>query len=209
VREVACPSCGGPVTFASSVSLLAVCGHCRATLLRRDLDVERLGTMALLLEDRSPVQIGAEGRWRGTGFAVVGRVQVRWEHGAWNEWYCLFDDGRAGWLGEAGGEYTLTFEAQASSLPPWSALRPGLRLRLAGVEHEVVDVRKARVVGGEGELPFRVDSGQETAVADLRGDGGGFASLDYGDDPPRVYLGEVVALGDLALRGLREPSSWR
>lgn len=194
----------------SAASLLVICGYCRATLLRRDVDVERIGTMAALLDDRSPLQVGAEGRWRSTGFGVLGRIQVGWEHGAWNEWYCRFDDGRTGWLGEAAGEYTLTFELEAPGpLPPWSSLRPGLRLALGGVEHEVVDVRRARIVGGEGELPFRVESGRETAVADLRSAAGGFASLDYGDDRPRVYLGEVVDLDDLSLRSVRERPAWR
>ena len=139
----------------SAASLLVVCGYCRATLLRRDVDVERIGTMAALLEDRSPLQVGAEGRWRSTGFGVLGRIQVGWEHGAWNEWYCLFDDGRTGWLGEAAGEYTLTFELEAPGpLPPWSSLRPGLRLALGGVEHEVRAAQRADRLGAE--QPVRV-----------------------------------------------------
>ena len=56
----------------SAASLLVICGYCRATLLRRDVDVERIGTMAALLDDRSPLQVGAEGRWRSTGFGVLG-----------------------------------------------------------------------------------------------------------------------------------------
>ena len=33
--------------------------------------------MAALLEDATPLQLGAEGAWRGTHFAVVGRLRVR------------------------------------------------------------------------------------------------------------------------------------
>src|SRR4030095_9924672 len=87
-----CPSCGAPVTFTSAQSLLAVCGYCRASLIRRDLDVEQFGTMSAPLEGSPPLQLAAEGVWRSTHFAVVGRVQIRWEHGMWNEWHCLFDD---------------------------------------------------------------------------------------------------------------------
>ena len=70
--------------------------------------------MAALLEDATPLQLGAEGVWRGTHFAVIGRLQVRWVGGSWNEWYCAFDDGRGGWLGEASGEYTVSFETTRS-----------------------------------------------------------------------------------------------
>ncbi len=209
-RSTSCPSCGAPVTFTSAQSLLAVCGSCRATLLRRDLDVEQIGTMAALLDDATPLQLGAEGAWRGTHFAVVGRLQVRWEGGRWNEWYCVFDDGRGGWLGEAAGEYAVSFETTVPEpLPDFERLRPGVRVTLGGIVYEVSDVREAEVIGGEGELPFRVDAGWKAAAADLRTPTTRFATLDYSDGPPRLYTGEVVERAALGLRGLRELDGWR
>jgi hypothetical protein len=213
-REVSCPGCGAAVKFVSAASLLAVCSYCRATLLRRDLDVERIGTMAQLVADGTLLQLGAEGVYRSTHFAVVGRVQVRYDEGGWNEWYLVFDDGRAGWLGEAAGEYTISFETPlVGHAPAWEALRPGATLTLSGVTYEIADVRRARVVGGEGELPFRVEGEYETAAADLRTHDARFATLDYSDadagTPPRVYVGEVVELATLGLRGLRELDGWR
>lgn len=213
-REVACPGCGAAVKFVSTASLLAVCGYCRATLLRRDLDVERIGTMAQLIADATLLQLGAEGIYRSTPFAVVGRVQVRYAEGGWNEWYLIFDDGRSGWLGEASGEYTISFPAPLDGpAPAWEALRAGGTLTLGATTYEIADVRRARVVGGEGELPFRIDAGYETAAADLRTDTARFATLDYSDadagTPPRLYVGEVVDFTALALRGLRELDGWR
>ena len=213
-REVSCPGCGAAVKFVSAASLLAVCSYCRASLLRRDLDVERIGTMAQLVADATLLQLGAEGVYRSAHFAVVGRVQVRYDEGGWNEWYLVFDDGRAGWLGEAAGEYTVSFETPlVGRAPAWEALQAGGTLTLEGVTYEIADVRRARVVGGEGELPFRVDGGYETAAADLRTDGARFATLDYSEaasgTPPRLYVGEVVEFTALALRGLRELDGWR
>ncbi|HTO13913.1 MAG TPA: DUF4178 domain-containing protein [Candidatus Binatia bacterium] len=205
-----CPSCGAPVTFVSAQSLLAVCSYCRASIVRRDLDVEQIGVMGALIEDSTPLQLGAEGVWRSTHFAVVGRLQVRWEQGGWNEWYCVFDDGRAGWLGEAAGEYSMSFETTVPEpLPAWKSLEPGLAVTLGGVAYEVTDAREAEVVGGEGELPFRVGSGWKTRSADLRNETARFATLDYSDEAPRLYLGEVVDVGALKLRGLREFEGWR
>jgi hypothetical protein len=207
---VVCPSCGAPVTFVSPQSLLAVCGFCRASLIRRDLDVEQVGTMAALLEDVTPLQLGAEGRWRGIHFAVVGRVQIRWERGRWNEWYCVFDDGRGGWLGDAAGEYTISFEAPvAERLPSRDSLPVGSGVTLSGVVYAVTDRREAEVIAGEGELPFRVASGWKTTTVDLRTATARFATLDYSDETPRLYTGEVVELEVLGLTGLRELDRWR
>lgn len=208
-REIPCPACGAPVKFVSVASLLAVCGYCRATLLRRDLDVENLGTMAELIADPTPLQLGAGGRYCATHFAVVGRIQVAYPEGAWNEWYLVFDDGRSGWLGEASGTYSISFETPvAEKLPPWGSLRPGLQVALNGGRYEVSDVRTARIIGGEGELPFLVAGGYETRVADLRTDTARFATLDYSDEPPRVFLGETVEFDALHLQGLRRFEGW-
>lgn len=205
MREVACPSCGAAVKFVSAVSLLAVCPYCRATLINRDLNIENIGKMGELLADPSPLQLGAEGQYRNVHFAVVGRIQVRYQEGAWNEWYLAFDDGRAGWLGEAGGAYSVSFESrQKVQVPVWEKIRPGLAVPIGGFDYEVADVRAARVVGGEGELPVVVAAGYEARVADLRTTTARFATLDYSDDPPRVFLGELVEFDKLALRGLRE-----
>jgi len=67
----------------------------------------------------------------------------------------------------------------------------------------------AEVVGGEGELPFRVGSGWPLRSADLRNETARFATLDYSDAAPRLYVGEVVEVETLKLRGLREFEGWR
>ncbi|MGN6990250.1 DUF4178 domain-containing protein, partial [Neisseria sp. P0009.S004] len=39
---------------------------------------------------------------------LIGRLQVHYDVGAWNEWYVLFDDGQTGWLSEVGDLYAMT-----------------------------------------------------------------------------------------------------
>ena len=42
---------------------------------------------------------------RGTrGFTLVGRLQLDYGQGPWNEWYAAFDDGDWGWVAEAQGK---------------------------------------------------------------------------------------------------------
>ena len=109
MKSTVCPSCGAPVQFQSAASILAICEYCKSTLVRHDLNLEDIGKMAQLQTDGSPLQLRAEGKYRGVHFGVVGRIQLRFERGLWNEWHLLFDDMRSGWLGEAQGTYAVSF----------------------------------------------------------------------------------------------------
>ncbi|MEW5977541.1 MAG: DUF4178 domain-containing protein [Acidobacteriota bacterium] len=209
MRSINCPSCGAPVTFRSSVSILAVCDYCRSTLVRHDLDVENIGKMAQLQQDGTPLQLGAAGQYRGTHFAIVGRIQLRFDHGLWNEWHLLFDDMRSGWLGEAQGTYAVSFVTSVKEeVPSFESLAVGQFVTLNGKRFEVRDLQEAACVSGEGELPFRVGSGYLAPLADLLGESAGFATLDYSESPALVFLGEYVEFEQLHLTGLREFDGW-
>jgi hypothetical protein len=201
---VSCPSCSATVHFQSSVSILAVCEHCRSTLIRKDLNIENLGVMAELKTDASPIQLGVEGRYGNVHFTVIGRIQLQYENGIWNEWHLLFDDRRSGWLGEAQGIYTVTFLKEDKRKLPFAGIQLGQDLKL-GQSREVVNIEEARCIAGEGELPFKVDAGYEAPVVDLHGEGTAFATLDYSEsmEEPLVFLGEYVEFQNLQLSGLR------
>ena len=205
-RIANCPSCGALVRFRSAVSVLAVCEYCRATLLDLDGKIENLGRMAELAEDRSRLQVNAQGVYGGKCFTVVGRIQLRYEQGLWNEWFLLFDDAGTGWLSEAGGAYALTFpRALPAGAPAFSRLRPGNGLVLDGTAWTVSNVEDAVCVAGEGELPFKVGGGYPAPVVDLRA-GKRLATLDYSDDAenPLFFVGEAVDFASLQWRNLRE-----
>lgn len=203
-KTALCPSCGAPVEFHSADSVLLVCAFCRSTLLRSAEKIENLGRMADLIEDFSPLQLGSEGRFSGVHFAVIGRIQLRYGAGLWNEWYLLFDDGRHGWLSDANGDYTVSFAEQIREpLGPFSAWQPGDLAPLNGIAFEVTNIEQAECVAGDGELPFKVGGGYPAPVVDAR-HGKFFATLDYSEDPPLVYIGESVERARLALTNLRE-----
>ncbi|MGB5011827.1 MAG: DUF4178 domain-containing protein, partial [Candidatus Dechloromonas phosphoritropha] len=178
-----CPSCGAPVVFKSAASIFAVCDYCQSTLVRHDQALEDIGKMAALVEDRSPLQLGAEGSYTGVHFALIGRIQIRYSQGYWNEWHLLFDDMRTGWLSEAGGEYVLTFvEHVQELLPRFEDLKIGQRFVLASQPWTVSNLENAECVAGQGELPFKVGAGYPVATVDLR-NGTNFATLDYSETP--------------------------
>jgi hypothetical protein len=193
--SAACPSCGAKVSLRASQSSAAVCGFCRSTLVRDADALRRVGVQGELLEDYSRVQVGTGGRFEGRSFTVVGRIQLRYDEGAWNEWHLLFEDGGNGWLSEASGQYAVTFdEGPASGAPGFEALRPGMTVGLKGEPHTLTDKRTAHCTAAEGELPFPADSRWEARVADLRS-GERLLTLDYSDgEPPRLYRGTALAL---------------
>ena len=205
MQQVACPGCGAPVQFKSSASVMAVCEYCKTTLLKDAGSVRDLGKMSDVLEDYSPLQIGTSGRLPAGSFSLVGRIQYQYSDGYWNEWYALFEDGRAGWLSDASGQYALTFAAPPpADLPPFERLAPGRPFTLADVVYTASDVRSARCTAGQGELPFAVGQGYEARVADCRA-GDRFLSLDYSGAQPRLYAGSAVNLADCQPQLLRDP----
>lgn len=207
MKRANCPSCGAEVLFRSAASILAVCEYCRSTLLRKDLKLENLGRMAELMEDASPVQLGTEGRYKDQRFTVVGRIQLKYDAGLWNEWYLLFDNERTGWMGETPGLCAVSFQFPApANCPPFGALEVGRHVSLDRRDFRVVNLEEPRCIAGEGELPFRVGAGYDTKVADLRGSGNTFATLDYSEAPPLLFVGEQVEFQSLALTNLRDVS---
>ncbi|MEI6668510.1 MAG: DUF4178 domain-containing protein [Acidobacteriota bacterium] len=208
-RGFACPTCGAPNAFQSSISILAICAYCRSTILRKDLHVENLGQMAELQTDGSPFQLGVQGWYQSVHFTTVGRIQLRYSHGLWNEWHLWFDDAKSGWLGEAQGTLAVSFATPVTEpIPAFDALQPGQALTLKGRTYKVTDSERGTCVAGEGELPFVIGGGYEAPVADLTGPDALFATLDYSEDPPLVFLGAYVDFDTLRLSGLRQIDGW-
>ena len=207
MKTANCPSCGAPVNFRSSASAYAVCEFCRSTLLRDGEDLKNLGRMADLLDDPTLIQIGTEGTFRGLHFGVIGRIQLKHESGLWNEWHILFDDGRSSWLSEASGEFVVSSQVPVSEpIPEFAALAPEMQVNIAGRYFTVTDLEQARCIAGQGELPFKVGAGYPVNTVDLRGGagGGGFATLDYSETPPLLFVGEPVDFKSLKMNNLRE-----
>lgn len=210
LRNVACPSCGAPVRFRGASSVVAVCPYCKSTLVREGVNIQDIGKQAQLLEDHSPIRIGAEGRHRGVGFTVVGRIQYKYGAGVWNEWFVLFPGSKGAWLSDASREYTLTYLIPPQEIPPFESLRPGQAVVIRGDKwfagsYTVMDIEKADVVAGEGELPFKFTAGWQANVVDLRGDGARFATIDYSEKPPHIYIGEKLPFDTFGFSGLRDP----
>ena len=204
MQTVSCPSCGAPVEFKSHAAVMAVCEFCRASVLKDGDSVKDVGKLSAVLEDYSPIRIGTAGSFKGRQFTVIGRIQLRYPQGMWNEWYLLYDDAATAWLGDASGQFAITTPRQvAGALPGFDDVTPGALYPIDGPQFTAADKREGECIGGQGELPFRVGDGWRIRTVDLRR-GADFITLDYTDGVvPVVYNGMAVTLPDLSCQLLR------
>ncbi|HET7434033.1 MAG TPA: DUF4178 domain-containing protein [Thermoanaerobaculia bacterium] len=197
----ACPSCGAPVEFAIGSSIVVVCTYCRSAVARNDRGVENLGHVAALIDTGSPLRTGLAGKFRGHGFRITGRTQMRHQAGGvWDEWYAAFDDGRWGWVAEAQGRYYVTFATKADA-PPHETLNLGDAISDVG-NLVVNEIGTAQLASAEGEIPWRAEPNASYDYADLTGTDGKFATIDYSEEPPLVFAGHEATLAQLGLESL-------
>ena len=209
----ACPNCGATIEFRWSSAVQTVCPYCKAVLVRRDLDLEKVGMVSDLPPTASPIQLGTEGKFDGDAFVVVGRIVYQYERGGWNEWHLRTMRGTSAWLSDAQGDLAISTPARKSvALPAAAALQVGQSYSIDDILFRVASLTRARYAGIEGELPFTTWDRTESLFADLDTAGDGeqlrFATIDYSDDTPVAYVGTYVELEQLAARNLRRFEGW-
>ena len=203
-----CPNCGAPIRFRWSSAVQTVCEFCHSILVRRDVNLELVGKVADLPPDNSPIQITTEGVYRNRPFQVVGRILYEYDEGGWNEWHAVFNDGASGWLSDAQAEYEVSFAAAVKGLPAAASVVRGQHYGFNGVDYEATCLTRARYRGVEGELPFEYWDKNEVLFVDLESHDARFATLDYSDPEPLLFLGEAVDFDSLSLKNLRRFEGW-
>jgi hypothetical protein len=204
-----CPNCGAPVKFLWSSAVQTVCPFCHSILVRRDVNLEKVGEAADLPPDSSPIQLATEGVYRSKPFVVTGRILYEYEQGGWNEWHIVLNDGTSGWLSDAQDDYAVSFLVpKHGPLPGSGEIARGQRLRLNDAVFEVTALTRARYRGVEGELPFEYWDKKEMLFADLGTADARFATIDYSEETPLLFLGESLEFDDLKMKNLRSFEGW-
>lgn len=199
-----CPSCGAPIQFRWSGAVQTTCEYCHSILVRRDINLEKVGVVGDLPQEASPIQIGTEGVYRNKAFQVVGRILYEYEGGGWNEWHIVFHDGASGWLSDAQLEYDISFLTPLpDAVPPADQIARARQFLWNGVRYEVTAVTRAHYRGVAGELPFEYWDKSDLVFADLRTPDARFATIDYSESTPLLFMGEAVAFDDLKFSNLR------
>ncbi|HEY7288664.1 MAG TPA: DUF4178 domain-containing protein [Vicinamibacterales bacterium] len=207
-RTASCPNCGAPVEFRWSSSVQTVCEHCRSVLVRTDLDLKNVGVVADLPQDASPIQMLTEGRYGDKGFVVAGRILYQYVQGAWNEWHLVMNGGQDGWLSDAQNELAISFRVEAPQLPSVEQAALGRAFIWNGIQFVVTSRTTAHYAGVEGELPFEYWNKDDVVFVDLRSERQDFATLDYSDGAPALYIGQSVDFDTLRLTNVRKFEGW-
>lgn len=199
-KEFKCPSCGGNIKQQNPASRSISCGYCGQTSHLNADSLQAVGGQNLLVDYGSYLSVGNRGRWQGQGFTILGRLRIEYEDGFWDEWYINFDDGRPAWIQEDDGSFML-FEAAGE---------------LSGLEYENIHVgtfrdfsqdltsvfitskSRAKVEGGEGELPFRIIPGETADFVEGIKEGE-MVSIEVLPDETSISLGKTISLDDLDL----------
>ena len=204
-----CPQCGAKIQFRWSGAVQATCEFCQSIIIRTDLDLKKVGEVADLPPDASPIQINTEGSWQNKPFVVVGRIIYEYQSGVWNEWHLLFNDGTSGWLSDAQLEWAISFQRpMPQSLSDPSTIMVGNKFTWEKVEYEVTSRTLAHYKGVEGQLPFAYWDKADVYFIDLRTEGNAFATLDFSDNPALLFLGFFCQFEDLKLKNLRQFEGW-
>ena len=201
-----CPNCGAKITFRWSASVQTVCEYCKSILVRTDVDLEKVGQVADLPANSSPIQIGTEGIYGPHSFVAIGRIIYQYDQGNWNEWHLMMNNGTSGWLSDAQDEYAGSFAAPGRKLP--KECRVGQDYSWDNASYKVSTITKAHYRGVEGELPFQYWDKTDVVFVDLMSYSGKFGTIDYSDDEPVLYLGEFVDFDSLKLKNLRSFEGW-
>lgn len=209
-----CPGCGAPVEFQSAQSTHAVCAYCQSTVVRSGEVLSRIGKMAELFDDHSPLQLRASGRVKLDGlnampqaFTLIGRLQYKSHAGTWTEWVASLDDGRLASLGEDNGAYVFTRAIDAGrELPEAARFRVGAQTAINGKPYQVAFSGPVLLLCAQGELAQLAALGEPFDMVELRSNDGEVISIDYSRQPPHVECGRAVQLQDLQMQGLKAQS---
>jgi len=207
-RSASCPNSGAPVAFRWAGSVQTVCEHCRSVLVRTDLDLKKVGLLADLPEDASPIQLSTEGRFGDSGFVVGGRIIYQYDQGGWNEWHLVLDGGKDAWLSDAENELAVSFRVNAPRLPSADEAALGRTFVWNGIHFVVTSRTLAHYAGVEGELPFEYWDKTSALFVDLRSENQDFATLDFSDGAPVLYIGQSIDFDMLQLANVRRFEGW-
>jgi hypothetical protein len=211
--QASCPSCGAEVVFQLGSTLLKVCEHCGVAVARKGANLAAYGKVAELIPTPSLLTLEAHGSYEGAPpFTLVGRLQLDYGAGTWDEWLMAFGGDSWAWLSEAQGRFHYMGLAALPPSPEFEDLRVGQTLDLGPPGTFVVtEVREARFMTAAGELPFDVEPGSLLRYADLSGPGGQLATLDYGtgSTAEALYVGREVTLDEMGLSGLPDEEERR
>jgi hypothetical protein len=197
VRKYSCPSCSGALSVEHRFTKVVICPYCGQTSKIHNDELDPTGLQAKLVDFDSVLSLGATGEILGEAFKVLGRLRYEYEDGFWDEWYLKFEKGKSYWLQEDEGEFIL-FEKESltSAVPAFEEISVGSMISVNGLSVFVTEKTEAKIGGGEGELSFVAEPGDEVNTVDGNSEGR-LISLEFSPNSIELSLGKELSLDQI------------
>ena len=167
-KEFNCPSCGAPVELEYRFTETVICPYCHQSSHWTGENFAAKGEKVILVDYGSKFKVGISGTLWGKKFKVLGRVRYEYNDGFWDEWLLQFEnDDTEYWLQEDEGEYVMFKKSE--KLPDntdYDTLTVGMHVNFGDKQIFISEKSSAKVVGGEGVLPFRIIPGDKADFID-------------------------------------------
>ncbi len=229
-QKITCHGCGAPVEFKTTSSIVAVCPYCSTVVAKSQEDIESYSKKSSIIQDFSKIQIGTTGRFKTHNFSVIGRIQIKYYYGFWNEWYILFDNGLTGWLSDVLDEYIVTIETSSEnknilkelwdlnfsdlnfenqnnklSVPVvFDNVEIGKNYFFNNTAFFCQDISIGEIIGAQGEIGFDIKKHSSFKAIDFKKENK-FITADYSEEnnPPIIYIGESLNEAELLFSNTR------
>lgn len=199
MQQLNCPNCGGSLAVENQFIRTVTCRFCGSNFLVNGSDgLDPTGKSASLANYPSRLSVGMNGKARGRGFKVLGRIRYMYPEGFWEEWQVAWDDGAPpDWLEEDEGLWTVyRREKVKSEIPPHDQVRVGGKVKINNYDVFVTEKRTAKVAGSEGQFssvfPLSGTFGYFQGTAN-----GKSVSVNYWTDEIEISVGDELEHGEI------------
>ncbi len=176
-KEFNCPSCGAALQLEYRFTETVICPYCQQSSHWTGENFEAKGEKVILADYGSKFSVGLQASFWGTKlgerkeykFKVLGRVRFEYNDGFWDEWLLRVEgyEENEYWLQEDEGEFFLFKKFDnLPSVSDYNELKVGMYIDWEEYKMFISEKAKAQIVGGEGELPFRVIPGEQCDFID-------------------------------------------
>ena len=193
-----CPNCGALVQFRWSGAVQTTCEFCRSILVRRDVDLKKVGEVADLPRDASPIQIGTEGDLSEQSLQCRGPHSLRIRTGRLERVAHRLQRRRQRLARGRQLEYDLLMVHPASGAVAGSRSNPSGALSMERQTYDVTSRTHAPTTGVARRAAVRILGQARSCSSRISGTtSGDFATIDYSEAPPLLFLGRAVEFDDL------------
>ncbi len=163
-----CPSCEGTLNITAQNSKMVTCNYCSMISYINAGNLTMIGQKSFFVDYGSMLKLGKKGKIYHIDIEVIGRLRIDYEDGFFDEWY-LNTPQSTKWLSEDEGKFLFFTDSKTLNDPTVLNLPQiivGSFFEFQGLKLFIKEQCNAKINGGEGELPFKIQPNQPVNFVD-------------------------------------------